>query len=262
MVNNYRYALYVLFSLLFAGIFYISTTNIILTIVVALLYFLFFFIIYSKKEKRFNKKIKRTYEAISFINNFIISLSVTNSIQATYEAIKQNVSDELRQQMDAIEHLNVEQKIIHLNKYFDLPIYNVFINLIKQYVEIGTNILESSSILIHDTRNLENRVHEYELLSKRKEKDFLVSWGFTFLIIVVLKIALASFLSNNKIDLSFYPILIFLYFVIFLLIYYLFTLKLYDSSFIYKGETEIEEKRIERKSRKAKFRFKKRKNSN
>ncbi len=117
--------------------------------------------------------------------------------------------------MDAIEHLNVEQKIIHLNKYFDLPIYNVFINLIKQYVEIGTNILESSSILIHDTRNLENRVHEYELLSKRKEKDFLVSWGFTFLIIVVLKIALASFLSNNKIDLSFYPILIFLYFVIF-----------------------------------------------
>lgn len=254
-----KYLVYGLFCLGFTGIFYLVTEDLILTIIVALLYILFFFGLYNYKSNEFNKRIERNYEAISFINNFIISLSVTNSINATYEAMKENASEPLKQQMSSIDHLNVETKIEYLNNYFKLPLYIVFINIINQYVESGANILDISKLLIHDTRNLENRIHEFELTSKRKERDFLVSWGFTFVILAVLQIALSSFVKEVKDTLSYFPFLILGYYLMFIAIYYVYTTRIFDLGFIYQGESKHEE--VQRKDRKVKFGFKKR-NSN
>ncbi len=251
-----KYLIYSLFCLGFTGIFYLVTGDLILTIIVCLLYLLFFFGLYNFKASEFSKKIDRNYEAISFMNNFIISLSVTNSINATYEAMKENASESLRQQMSSIDHLNVEVKIEYLNKYFELPLYTVFVNIINQYVESGANILDISKLLIHDTRNLENRIHEFELTSKRKERDFLVSWGFTFIILAILQVALSSFVKEVKDTLSYFPLLILGYYLMFLGVYYAYTTRIFDLAFIYKGETKHEE--IQRKDRKIKFRFKKR----
>lgn len=247
-----KYLIYSLFCLGFTGIFYLVTSDLILTLAVAVLYLLFFFGLYNYKSNDFSKKIERNYEAISFMNNFIISLSVTNSINATYEAMKENASETLKQQMSSIDHLNVETKIEYLSKYFELPLYRVFVNIINQYVDSGANILDISKLLIHDTRNLENRIHEFELTAKRKEREFLVSWGFTFIILGVLQIALSSFVKDVKDTLSYFPILIFGYYLLFVCIYYFYTTRIFDLGFIYQGETKHEE--VQRKDRKIKFR--------
>lgn len=251
-----KYLIYSLFCIGFTGIFYLVTSDLILTIIVCLLYAMFFFGLYNHKANDFNKRIERNYEAISFINNFIISLSVTNSINATYEAMKENASESLKQQMSSIDHLNVEIKIEYLNKYFELPLYTVFVNLINQYVESGANILDISKILIHDTRNLENRIHEFQLTTKRKERDFLVSWGFTFVILAILQIALSSFVKDVKDTLSYFPCLILGYYLMFISVYYFYTTRIFDLGFIYQGETTHEE--VQGKDRKIKFGFKKR----
>lgn len=254
-----KYLVNALFCAGFTGIFYYVTKDIILTSIIGVIYLLFYFGFYLHKEKEFRTSLSRNYEAISFMNNFIISLSVTNSINATYEAMKANASETLRQQMNAIDHLNVETKIEYLSKYFSLPLYKVFINIINQYIESGANILDISSLLIHDTRNLENRLHEFELVTKRKEKDFLISWCFTFVILGVLELALSSFVRDIKDTLSYFPILIFVYYIMFIAIFTAFITKIFDLSFVYKGEGSNE--KTERKNTKIKFRFKKRNSS-
>lgn len=251
-----KYLINAAFCVGFTVIFFYVTKDLILTIAVGAIYLAFFLGIYVYKELEFKKNVSRNYEAISFINNFIISLSVTNSINATYEAMKENASETLKQQMSSIDHLNVETKIEYLNKYFNLPLYMVFVNIINQYVESGANILDISKLLIHDTRNLENRLHEFELVSHRKERDFIISWGFTFLILAVLELALSSFVTNVKDNITYYPILIFGYYLLYIGVYYGFINRIFDISFIYKGETAHE--KTERKDKKIKFRFKKR----
>ena len=104
-----KYLIYSLFCLGFTGIFYLVTGDLILTIIVCLLYLLFFFGLYNFKASEFSKKIDRNYEAISFMNNFIISLSVTNSINATYEAMR-----------EAINNLTVKPDIL-LNDAVTIP---------------------------------------------------------------------------------------------------------------------------------------------
>ncbi len=247
-----------LFCVVFTLIYYLITFNWVYTIVVFLLYTLFFFLFYETKRKRYYLFLNRSIEAVSYINNFIISLSVTNSVYSTFNKLKENVSNELKLQIDSIEHLDVETKIEYLNTYFELPLYGVFINIIKQYIESGTNILEISQLLIHDTRNLENRIHEFEIVSKKKEKEFLISWGLTFLILVIMQFSLSTLVKNIEEELVYYPILVLVYFVAFLGVYYLYALKIFDTSFIVKGETYHEKNQT--KSRKPRFGLKKRNN--
>lgn len=251
-----RYLYYVVFSVLFAVIFYYISANWIMALTIFALYLIFFFSVYQIKFTKFKTRMKRSYECISFINNFVISLSVTNSVYSTYEKMKENVSSDLKLQMDSIEHLDVEKKIEYLQKYFELPIYGVFINIIKQYIETGTSILEISQLLIHDTRNLENRIHNFEAIAHKKENDFLISWGFTFLILVILQLSLTSFVINEAIKLNAYSFLLFAYFLMFIGIYYLFILRIYDTSFVAKGESELE--RTQPKNTKVKSKSKKR----
>lgn len=244
-----KVALYLIITLVLCGIFFFVTKSFILTISICLMYLIFFFLIYHRKYIAYKEKKERTFEAISFINNFVIALSVNDSIRLTYESMKEKVSPSLKLQMDSIEHLDVATRIEYLNNYFNLPLYGVFINIINQYIECGTNILEISQILIHDTRNLENRLADFDLKIRKKEKDFLISWGFTFLTLALIELSLSSFVNEAKSSMEIYPILIFAYYVFFIIIYMLFSLKIYDTSFIFKGEKPHE--KIKDKNRKA-----------
>ena len=248
-----------LFCIVFTAIYYIITLDIIFSVFTFLIYLVFFYFIYDLKRNKYFDTLNRTYEAISYMNNFIINLSVTNSVYTTFENMKSNVSDNLKLQIESIGHLDVDTKIEYLNNYFNLPLYGVFINIVKQYIESGTNILEISQLLIHDTRNLEDRLHEFEVNGKRKEKEFLISWGLTFLILVIMKFSLSTLTKNVQMELAIFPLLVLIYFVAFLVVYYVYILNIFDISFIFKGE--IYREKVETKIRKAKFKFKKRNNA-
>lgn len=246
------------FCIVFSLIYYLITFNWIYTLIVFIIYGSFFLLFYETKRKKYFNFLFRSYEAVSYINNFIISLSVTSSVYSTFNKIKENVSNELKLQIDSINHLDVETKIEYLNTYFELPLYGVFVNIIKQYIETGANILEISQLLIHDTRNLENRLHEFQVVAQKKEKEFLISWGLTFLILIIMQLSLSTLVKNIEDELSYFPILVLVYFIGFIGVYYFYCLKIFDTSFIVKGETYHE--KLYKKNRKTRFRLKKRNN--
>ena len=126
-----RYLVYVIISLLFGGSFFILTGDIIFSVASLLIFLLFFFLIYDKKRNYYKRNLSRSYEAINYINNFIISLSVNPSLTYAFENAKNSAQKGLRQQIESINHLPIEEQIAYLYRYFELPLYGVFINIIS-----------------------------------------------------------------------------------------------------------------------------------
>ena len=244
------------FVSLFAGVFcFFITRNLYFSIAVLLLYILFFFLYISPKRAKFKRNISRSYEAINFINNFIISLSVSCSLPKALENAKNSGSLNLKLQIESLSHLDVEKQIEYLYKYFEIPIYGVFINIIQQFVFNGGDILSISQLLIRDSRGIENRLNEFEQKSMRYFKELISSWGLSFLILGAIHISLAN-LYKEIYDLPSYPLLISVFFVLFLVNYAFLANKIYDIGFISKGDTYAKE--VKEKIRKRKFRSKER----
>ena len=134
---KYKYLVYILLSLLIGVSNFLVTQSIIFSIVLLLIFLLYFFLYLDRKRTYYKRNLSRSYEAINYINNFIISLSINPSITTAFENAKNSGSPELKKQIDAITHLSHEEQIEYLYKYFEIPIYGVFINVIKQFIFNG-----------------------------------------------------------------------------------------------------------------------------
>lgn len=245
------YVIYLIISLIISAVGYFLTRSLLSTTLIFASYVLFFFLLLDPKRKKFKRNTSRAYEAINFINNFVISLSVSNSLTKALDNAKNSGSNDLKLHLNSLSHLEVEKQIDYLYKYFEIPIYGVFMNIISQYVFNGGDILSISQLLIRDSRGIENRLNEFEQKSKRYLKEFISSWALSFLILIVLHLSLAN-LYKQIYSLSFYPLLIFIFFLLFLVNFAFLLGKIYDISFISKGDTyakELKEKNLKRKSR-------------
>ena len=235
---KYKYLIYILLSLLIGVSNFLVIQSIIFSIVLLLIFLLYFFLYLDRKRTYYKRNLSRSYEAINYINNFIISLSINPSITTAFENAKNSSSPELKKQIDAITHLSHEEQIEYLYKYFEIPIYGVFINVIKQFIFNGGDILEISQVLIRDSRALEDRLLDFERMSLRKMKEFASSWLLTLVILFILQFSLNSIYTTID-QLSYYPLLIFIFFLIFLLNFYLMTEKIYDITFMTKGDSNV-----------------------
>lgn len=253
-----RFLIYVLISLLFGVSFFILTKDIIFSLLSLCLFVAFFFAIYDKKRNYYKRNLSRSYEAINYINNFIISLSVNPSLTYAFENAKNSTQKGLRQQIESIKHLPIEEEISYLYKYFELPLYGVFINIINQYIFNGGDILDISQALMRDSRALEDRLLDFEKMSRRKFAEFITSWALSFLILFILQFSISSIYQAID-SIAYYSILIFIFYLIFLVSLIFMTYRIYDISFMTKGDSNVKEtktKNVKVKSKSKKRIFK------
>lgn len=237
--NNISLIIYFLISLVISGLFWYVTSDLILALmlfVIAIAVHMFIF----KKEKESSLVIFRAKEAITFINNFIITLSIKKNVLSTFKSVSESFSDTLKQQVELIDHLNVDEKIVYLAKYFKVDIYKVFLKIIDQYNFNGGDILNISQLLMYDSRKIDESINEYTYVSRRKLIEFISLWALTFAILIILKVALGDFF-NQIASMDFFAISIFGFNLVFLLSYYLFMAKFYNINYI-KGEFKDDEK--------------------
>lgn len=226
-----RYLIYLLSSILLAGLYFYTTRNLIFSLLLLVIINLFMFLLFERKYLKFISLDKKIHECISFINNFIITLSITKSINSTYQSVYEGLNNNLKEELDSYVDLNIEEKIDRLSNYFNLNIYNFFKKTVKQYIDNGGDLINSSQLLIYDSRRIEASLDEFKLVSKRKLIEFIALWGMTMLILVIVKLALSMF-YDSIINMSFYPIAIFIFFLIFLLFLYLFIKRTFSLDFI------------------------------
>ena len=182
-------------SIVFSGVAFVSTNNLIVTICVGLASFIYFFFIGSKVVKKTNVKIQRFHECYYFINNFIVSLSIKGSVKNALESASNYVSNELDSVLNGIKDLSELEKVRYLQKYFKFHLYALFVDLLYVYIDEGGDILKMSNYLINQSRITEEYIIKASQMNKRKIFEFITLWIFSLIILIVLRFALSQFYS-------------------------------------------------------------------
>ena len=203
-------------SLLVGVVTYLSTSNLIFTGIGLFISFIYFFLAGSFMVKRYLTVISRFHECYSFLNTFIVSLSIKESLKYSFDATFDTMPDSFKKNLVGIEDLNVEEKINYLSKYFKFHIYGLFIRLITLWSEQGGDILDMSSYLINQARLIEEYISESTRLARKNIFEFAVLWLFSLSIIVILRFALANF-YEQIIKQTMFPISILIVIILLLL---------------------------------------------
>lgn len=194
----------IIVSLLLGVVVYISTNNIIFAIIALVISTLYFFLIAMPKIKKNTIKTQRFHQCYSFINTFVISLSIRESIKGALETTLDNMGDRFNDNMQGLEELNENDKIEYFSQYFKFHIYGLFVNLIKLWSEQGGNIINMSTQLINETRLIEEYITESQRMAKKHVMEFAILWLISLSILVILRFALAQF-YNQIIKQMYFP---------------------------------------------------------
>lgn len=228
-----RILIYLLISLSFGLLFFYMSQNLFFSIGILGIY-LVYCIYFEYKFNKYSKLKNRTKECINFINNFIITLSVNNSIEVSFNSLKEGFSKDLKDQIESINNLNNEEIIHYLDNYFTIPLYTLFLKLFDQYIYNGGNLLDNSNTLIFDSRLIENNLDNHISISKSKLFEFLIMWGLCFLIIALMQIFLGDYFVQIRM-MDYFPIALTIFFLSFLISFSLIINHLFNIDFI-KGD--------------------------
>lgn len=191
-----RLIIYFALSFVCAGLYFFVTSNLIFSVIILAVGLVLMILGVDNQIRNFLEKDKKCRECVGFINNFIITLSMNQSILSTYEMMQESFSDTLKAQVKYIKQFNVEEQIKHLKFYFNLNIYDVFLNILDQYIFNGGDILKISQILLFDARNLEESLENHIQILVKKIIEFITLWGMSFLVLIILKISLNNFIGS------------------------------------------------------------------
>ena len=239
------YLVYIIVSILLGASSYIIAQNIVISVSVLFCFLLYFVFIFDPYFKRNNFISLRYSECYNFINTFIIALSIKGTLMGSLEACELNFTNTLKEANKRIEHMNIEERLTYLSKYFPFYIYDLFLNIVTLHVEQGGDILSSSKHLLKETRQIEEQKDQIRKASIRKLGEIIVLWLITIVILIVIRFALTQFYDIIVSNLYF-SIGIALFYA-FMLISLYFSLKQIFANTI-KGVKEIE------KVKKSKFR--------
>ena len=226
-----RSIIYSVLSLIFGALFYYFSNNLIFSILVLLLYLAFFFLFYERKYRTYKLIINKTRECIAFINNFIITISINKSVNSTFDSLSNSFSDSLVEQINSINHLSDEEKVMYLDNYFQSPLYSAFLKILKQNLYEGGNIIDSAHLLIFDTRIVEENLNQFLSISYKKVFQFCLMWGFCFLILIIMRIFLGSYYVQIQ-NMTYFPYSLFAFFFVFLVCLWLILSHFLDLRFI------------------------------
>jgi len=226
-----RIILYLFVSLLFGGIFYYLANNLIFSIVVLLIFIVYFLIIFERQYRKYTIIIRKTRECVNFINDFVITISINNSLTTTLNSLSGGFSDSLIEQINSINQLSDEEKVFYLDNYFENHLYSAFIKILKQFLYEGGNIIDSSHILIFDSRIIEENLNNYISVSKKRVFQFYLGWILCFTIMIAMHIFLGTYYIKIQ-KMNYFPYGCFIFFVFFLICQFFLYNHYFDLSFI------------------------------
>ena len=216
--------IFIISSLVVAFTSYITTTSMYIPTGIFAIYILYYFVLIRKRIKRYLNKVEIVHACYHFINSFIITMSVKESLDEAYQNGIRVAPKSLLIETNAIENMTIIERINFLRSYFNLAIYKMFINIIALHQEQGGNILIISDSLIRECTRVEKTLSESTSIGNRHLVEFFVLWLLSFFILIFLRFAIAQF-YNQMINSNLMIGLICGFYLIFLISVHLFLLK-------------------------------------
>jgi len=188
--------LFLAISLAFGGLTYLSTNNVICAIVVFAISIINYFLFIYLKVKRSSLKKERYHLCYSFINTFIVALSIKGTISSAYDSSLMMMNDDFKEILHGVYSLNENEKLAYLKRLFPFHVYSIFLNVVSIWENQGGDILKMSTYLIQETRNIEEYITNIESSSKQSIIEFSVLWIISLSILIILRFSLNKFYSS------------------------------------------------------------------
>ena len=202
----------------FLGIFlgilcYFSTINYIFSIVIFVLFVADYFVFMRKKFIHYFNLIERVHTSYHFINSFVISLSVKDSLEEAYQNGIRTNNYHLNAETKELTEMPVLDRVKYLYGYFNLSIYKIFLNVLDLYQDQGGNILNMADNLLRECTHTEKTLSDTLSIGYKHLTEFLILWLLSFAILLFMRFSIEEFylmMLNNP----FIVPLIFIFFIL------------------------------------------------
>ena len=205
--------LFIFLGILLGILCYFATNSLILPLVLILIFITDYFVLIRKKFKHYFSLIERVHNSYHFINSFIVSLSVKDSLDDAYENGIRINNEKLNAETEQLKEMSILERIKYLKSYFRLSIYKMFLHVLDLHQDQGGNILNMSDNLIRECTRTEKTLNDTLAIGYKHLIEFIILWVMSFVILLFMRFSLFDFysmmLENQIID-----YLIFVFFLI------------------------------------------------
>lgn len=205
---------FIIISLIAGTIGYLTALNYIIGGAIALLFLAYYFLIARKRFKQYYLKIDQIHCCYHFINSFIITLSVKESLADAYESGTRLTNKNFADEVSELSSMPLDDRIVYLRKYFNLAIYKMFLNVLSLYQDQGGDILNMSDCLMRETTRTEKSLTESISIGNRKLFEFGLLWLMSFAILLFLRFGISDFYLQMVKSTTFIALLIGFFFVV------------------------------------------------
>lgn len=204
---------FVIIAFLLGAACYFSTGNILYSGLVVLIMIVDYFLLLYRRFKHHFSLIERVHNSYHFINSFVITLSVKNSLEDAYQNGIRINNARLNDETNALSEMPVIERVRYLKDYFSLSIYLMFLNVLDLYQDQGGNILNIADNLLRECTRTEKSLSDSLSIGNKHLKEFIILWLMSISILLFMRFSLKDFyismLKNSMIGM-----LLFVFFLI------------------------------------------------
>ncbi len=212
---NNNYGVIVILSLIAAACAYFASNNLLIGAGVLVVFLMVLLLLVEPMFRRYLSLAKQNHECYRFVSAFIVSLSVSQSLEKSFDTASSSPNKEFQKIVASISSLQPREKLEYLATYFELPQYRMFLSLLDIYVEQGGDIIKISSELMQELTRVEETRQSLSANARKNVLQFALLWIISLAIVVFLRVGLANFFSYLEGNFT-YLISIIAYFAFFL----------------------------------------------
>lgn len=172
---------------------YFSTNNLYIAVGVFLAFALCIWLLGGPIYKKFLLFQRKRHECFRFINSFVVTLSVSKSIDFAYNHAVEGLGKEVEDLSRSISELSGLEKVEYLDSYFEMPIYRMFVSTLMIYLNEGGDIINLSSDLLSELTRFEESENDVLSANRKNLVQYCMLWGISLGVVVFMRVALANF---------------------------------------------------------------------
>ena len=156
-------------------------------------FFILIWLLAGPVYKKFLSFQTKRHECFRFINSFVVTLSVSKSIDFAYQNAMEGLGKEIENISQSISELSGLEKVEYLDSYFDMPIYRMFVSTLSIYLNEGGDIIKLSAELLAELTRLEESENDVLSANRKNLIQYCMLWGISLAVVVFMRVALANF---------------------------------------------------------------------
>lgn len=174
------------------GLSYFASNNLYVAVAITVVFFCYMFFVFLKRLQCFFEHLFVAQSGHSFINQFIIAVSVHTTLPAAFFQIQTNASKHLKAIFERLPTGGAIDHLTGLGNYFNTPLYQLFLDIINIYNDQGGLILTMSEYLLSQVRASQEQLIGYRSLIISKLTELIILWTIAAVITIVMRMSLAD----------------------------------------------------------------------